>query len=335
MATLELDITCRLRAFAVELSLAAGEEVVALAGPSGAGKTTVLRCVAGLRRPDGGRIACGGETWFEHGRVDVPAERRSVGYVPQHHALFPHLSVERNVAFSGAVPAEVAALLERLGIAHLARELPAGLSGGERQRVALARALARRPRVLLLDEPLAALDAHTRRLVRDELARDLRATGVPTLLVTHDFADAAALATRVAIIVEGRIRQLGTPSELTAAPADAFVVVFTGGSVLAGEADGAVVLLDGGGIAPIGSPERGRVEVGVHPWDVEARPGPAGDGALPGIVDVAVVEGGRVRVRAGRWVGEAVSPDGLEPGAPVHGVIRRATVVGRGRRIGA
>jgi molybdate transport system ATP-binding protein len=242
VATLELDITCRLRAFAVELSLAAGEEVVALAGPSGAGKTTVLRCVAGLRRPDLGRIACGGETWFEHGRIEVPAERRSVGYVPQHHALFPHLTVERNVAFSGASAGEVAALLERLGIAHLARELPASLSGGERQRVALARALARRPRVLLLDEPLAALDAHTRRLVRDELARDLRSTGVPTLLVTHDFADAAALAGRVAVVDRGVLRQLGTPAELVAAPADAFVVVFTGGSVLAGEADGAVVL---------------------------------------------------------------------------------------------
>jgi molybdate transport system ATP-binding protein len=335
MARLELDITCRLRAFAVELSLSVGDEVVALAGPSGAGKTTVLRSVAGLRRPDRGRIACGGATWFEHGRTEVPAERRSVGYVPQHHALFPHLTFERNVGFSGAPGGEVAALLDRLGIAHLAGERPARLSGGERQRVALARALARRPKVMLLDEPLAALDAHTRRLVRDELAGDLRATGVPTLLVTHDFGDAAALAGRVAVMDRGVLRQLGTPAELIAAPADAFVVVFTGGSVLAGEADGRVVRLDGGGIAPIATAERGRVEVGVHPWDVEVRPGPARDRALPGTVDVAVVEGGRVRVRAGRWVGEAASPDGLEPGAPVHGLVRRATVVGRGRRIGA
>ena len=256
-------------------------------------------------------------TWFEHGRTEVPAERRSVGYVPQHHALFPHLTVERNVAFSGAPADEVASLLDRLGIAHLAGELPARLSGGERQRVALARALARRPQVLLLDEPLAALDAHTRRLVRDELARDLRATGVPTLLVTHDFGDAAALAGRVAVMDRGVLRQLGTPAELIAAPADAFVVVFTGGSVLAGEADGRVVRLDGGGIAPIATAERGRVEVGVHPWTSRSGPGRR-DGALPGTVDVAVVEGGRVRVRAGRWVGEAASPDGLEPGAPAH-----------------
>jgi molybdate transport system ATP-binding protein len=327
MAALELDITCRLRAFAVDLSLAAGEEVVALAGPSGAGKTTVLRCVAGLRRPDAGRIACAGETWFAAGEEDVPAERRSVGYVPQHHALFPHLTVEGNVAFSGAPPADVAALLERLHIAHLAGERPAALSGGERQRVALARALARRPRALLLDEPLAALDAHTRRVVRDELAAQLRATRVPTLLVTHDFADAAALAARVAVMDRGALRQVGTPAQLLAEPADAFVVAFTGGSVLGGEADGEVVRLDGGGLARVAAGARGRVELAVQPWDVEVRPGPATDGALPGTVEAAFVEGGRVRVRAGRWVGEAASPDGLEPGAPVHGVIRRAAVL--------
>ncbi len=334
MATLELDLTCRLRGFAVELSLAAGDEVVALAGPSGAGKTTVLRCVAGLRRPDAGRIVCGGETWFDgHGGVDLPAERRSVGYVPQHHALFPHLSVARNVAFSGAPSSEVDALLARLGIGHLADEPPARLSGGERQRVALARALARRPRVLLLDEPLAALDAHTRRAVRDELAAELRATGVPTLLVTHDFGDAAALAGRIAVMDRGALRQVGTPAELLAAPADAFVVAFTGGSVLRGVARGDVVEIDGGGVAPVAAGVEGRVEIGVQPWDVEARPGPATDGALPGTVEAAVVEGGRVRVRAGKWVGEASSADGLEPGAPVHGVIRRATLLSSGRRI--
>ena len=126
MAILELDITCRLRAFAVELSLAVGDEVVALAGPSGAGKTTVLRCVAGLRRPDRGRIACAGESWFEARPAPTsPAERRSVGYVPQHHALFPHLTVARNVAFSGAAADDGGRAARRgCGIAHLAGELP-------------------------------------------------------------------------------------------------------------------------------------------------------------------------------------------------------------------
>jgi molybdate transport system ATP-binding protein len=305
--------------------------VVAIAGPSGAGKTTVLRCVAGLRRPDRGRIACPPDTWFAAGvegpAVDVAPDRRSVGYVPQHHALFPHLSVQGNVGFAGAEPDAVRALLQRLRIDHLADVRPGRLSGGERQRTALARALARRPRVLLLDEPLAALDAQTRRHVRDELADELRDLGIPTLLVTHDFTDAAALAGRVAILVEGRLRQLGTPAELTAAPADRFVVAFTGGSVVAGEArDGAVHVAGGGVIAAGAAP--GPVHVGLYPWDVEVRPGPGPDGALRGVVAGTAVEGGRVRVRVGGWVGESAGLDGLEAGETAHGIVRRAHVVG-------
>ena len=136
----------------------------------------------------------------------------------QHYALFPHLSVAKNVEFGGREQA--AALMERLGIAHLARARPGQLSGGERQRVALARALAREPKVLLLDEPLSALDPHTRDLVRHELHGHLAAFGLPTLLVTHDVADAVALADRVGVIRDGRIVQVGTPAELAAAPAD-------------------------------------------------------------------------------------------------------------------
>jgi len=186
-------ITSELRSFRLALRLAVGDEVVALVGPSGAGKTTVLRAVAGLHRPDHGRIACDGQSWFERERSVDLAPERAVGRLrPQHHALFPHLTVRQNVAFSGADGATVDSLLERLGIARLAGERPARLSGGERQRTALARALARAPEVLLLDEPLAALDAHTRRVVRDELATELRGLGIPTLLVTHDFADASA-----------------------------------------------------------------------------------------------------------------------------------------------
>jgi molybdate transport system ATP-binding protein len=305
MAVLDLDITSELRSFGVALKLAIGDEVVALVGPSGAGKTTALRAVAGLHRPDRGRIACGTDVWFARGdgerAVDLAPERRSVGYVPQHHALFPHLSVEDNVAFSGADAATVASLLARLRIEHLAAERPARLSGGERQRVALARALARAPEVLLLDEPLAALDAHTRRVVRDELAQELRALRIPTLLVTHDFADATALADRVAVIVEGTLRQLATPAELLAAPADRFVVALTGGST---------VRIDGR-------------EVAVYPWDVDVGPGPGPAGALTGTVAATTIEAGRLRVRVGDWIGEAQSPDGLEPGAVAHGVVRR------------
>jgi ABC-type sulfate/molybdate transport systems ATPase subunit len=317
MAVLDLDITSRLRAFALDLRLAVGDEVVALVGPSGAGKTTILRAIAGLHRPDRGRIACKGTVWFARGdgaAVDLAPERRSVGYVPQHHALFPHLSVAGNVAFSGADVATVDALLRRLRIAALADERPGRLSGGERQRVALARALARRPRVLLLDEPLAALDAHTRRVVRDELADELPALGIPSLLVTHDFADAAALAGRVAVVVDGTVRQVAAPEQLLAAPADRFVVALTGGSVVPGR-------VRDGRAEP--HPD-GDAEVAVYPWDVEVRPGAGPPGALGGVVAATTVEAGRVRVRVGSWVGEAQSPAGLEPGRPAHGVVRRA-----------
>ena len=166
--------------------------------------------------------------------VDLPPERRSVGLVFQEYALFPHLDVRRNVGFGGR--GRVDELLERFRISHLAGARPGDLSGGERQRVALARALARNPAVLLLDEPLSALDAHTRGVVRGELAELLAELGLPTLLVTHDFEDAAALADRVGVIVEGRILQLGAAAELLAAPADAFVASFTGANVLRGAA---------------------------------------------------------------------------------------------------
>ncbi len=323
MASLELDLAHALRPFRVELTLALGAEVVALAGPSGAGKTTVLRCVAGLTRPDAGAIRCGGATWLDRATgVDLPPERRSVGYVPQHHGLFGHLTVAQNVAFGGGTREEVAGLLERFGIAGLAGERPGELSGGERQRVALARALARRPDVLLLDEPLAALDAHTRRVVRDELADELRALGLPTLLVTHDAGDAAALADRVAVLVDGRLRQLGTPAELLAAPADAFVVAFGGGLVLAGTGRGEDVALEEGGVVPLAA--EGPVEVGLFPWDVEVGGGPGPPGALRGIARAVAVEGGRARVRTARWSGEAGPGAHPEVGDEVHGVVRRA-----------
>src|SRR4029077_16735664 len=160
-----------------------------------------------------------------------PEERR-VGLVFQEYALFPHLSVQRNVAFGGK--ARVGELLERFRISHLAHARPTELSGGERQRVALARALARDPGVLLLDEPLSALDAHTKVTVRGELAGLLRGFGLPTLLVTHDYEDAAALADRVGVIVEGELRQLATPQEMVARPADGFVASFTGANLLHG-----------------------------------------------------------------------------------------------------
>ena len=232
MGSARLDITVPLRGFDLEVALAVGAETVALVGPSGAGKTTVLKAVAGLVRPSRGRISSNGSTWFDsRGKVNRRPEQRPVGYVLQEYALFPHLTVEKNVSFAGGDRRD---LLERLGIEQLAKLKPGELSGGERQRVAIARALARRPEILLLDEPMAALDPHTRGRVRAELRALLRELALPAILVTHDFVDAAAVADRIVVLVEGRIVQTGTAEELIAAPSSPFVAELAGGNLLTG-----------------------------------------------------------------------------------------------------
>jgi ABC-type sulfate/molybdate transport systems ATPase subunit len=308
VATLALDLDVPLRRFALRLALDVDPGTVALVGPSGAGKSTVLRAVAGLHRPVAGRVALGDDVWFDADRgVNRPPERRSVGYVPQELALFPHLTVAQNVGFGGA--ARAAELLGRMRIDHLADQRPGRLSGGERQRVALARALARDPGVLLLDEPLSALDAETRAVVRGELHDVLAGLGLPALLVTHDAEDAAALAERLGVVVDGRLRQLGPPAELREHPADAFVVRLLGGSVLPARAEpdprgaGALVRPDAGGPALATSePLRGAVGIAVHPW--EPRLVGPGDGALPEVVAGLEPRGDRVRVRLGALVVE-------------------------------
>ena len=285
-----LQLRALSRVGAIELDVAlevpAGE-CLALAGPSGAGKTSVLRIAAGLLRPRTGRVSCGGELWLDTERgVDVAPERRRCGYVFQEYALFPNLRVWQNVAYPlrelpRAERAERAReLLHRFGIAGLADARPQTLSGGERQRVALARALAVRPRALLLDEPLSALDTRTRAAASRALAAVLRAAGVPALLVTHDFAEAAQLGDRVGVIDGGRVVQLGTPAQLAASPVSSFVADFTGASVLTGtarsEAGGlTVVALDGGGEIRSVDERSGPVAASVFPWEISLEP-PAG-----------------------------------------------------------
>ena len=274
MAILHADLSHPLRAFGLDLSLDVGAETLALVGPSGAGKSSVLRAIAGLLRPARGRIVLDGETWLDTARrLDLPPERRSVGLVFQDYALFPHLSVRRNVAFGAPDRNAVGALLERFRIDGLADARPTDLSGGERQRVALARALARKPRALLLDEPLSALDSHTRATVRGELHDLLASLGLPVILVTHDFEDAATLADRVGVLVDGRLRQVGTPAELGAAPVDPFVARFTGAKLVSGtvlgERDGLTeVVLDAGGSMWSSDVLGGRVALSVYPWEV-------------------------------------------------------------------
>ena len=328
MDALHVSLVHPLRAFGLELELELGRETVALVGPSGAGKTSVLRAIAGLLRPERGRIALDGDAWFDsEARIDVPPERRSVGLVFQEYALFPHMTVAENVAYGG--PQRVDELLDLLGIAALRDARPGELSGGERQRVALARALARDPSVLLLDEPLAALDAHTRARVRAELGELLVRLRLPTLLVTHDFQDAAALAPRVGVLVEGRLVQQGSPPELVASPTSPFVADFTGGNLLRGVARPVgsglteVILEDG---SRIFSTDRldGHVGAVVYPWEVAlAREAPADSAQNHVIAPIAslVPVANRVRVRVGPLTAEitAASADrlGLRQGEPV------------------
>jgi molybdate transport system ATP-binding protein len=310
MAQLDLDFAVRLRAFTLDIALSVAAETVALVGPSGAGKTTALAAIAGLRRPERGTVTASDTTWFDHAAgIDLAPERRRVGLVPQDYALFPHMTVAQNIEFAGA--GRTAELLGRLHIAHLAGERPGQLSGGERQRVALARALARDPAVLLLDEPLAALDAHTRLLVRDELGEILGDLAIPALLVTHDFGDASQLADRVAVIDRGHIRQVGTPTQLVTTPADGFVITFTGGNLLEGTANGHEVLLDDGVRIRTATSAQGRVAVGIYPWDLRPSVAPPGDGlnAIEGPLVVHASQGGRTRLRIGRLVVECSNAD--------------------------
>jgi len=214
----------------VDLEVRDGELLVLL-GPSGSGKTTLMRLCAGLERQTAGTISIDGETVD-----DLPPRRREVAMVFQNYALYPHKTVFGNIAFplrvQGEKPSEVrdkvAWAAELFEIGHLLKRLPSQLSGGERQRVAIARAVVRRPKVFLMDEPLSNLDAKVRDYARGELKKFQRRIGVTTLFVTHDQIEAMGLGDRIAVLHEGRLRQIGTPAEIYHNPADTFVAGFIG-----------------------------------------------------------------------------------------------------------
>jgi putative spermidine/putrescine transport system ATP-binding protein len=333
MDTLDLSLDHPLRSYRLSLDAALGRETLALVGPSGAGKSSVLRAISGLLRPERGRVALGEAVWLDtDAGIDLPPERRSVGLVFQEYALFPHLDVRRNVGFGGRE--RVDELLERFRISHLAGARPGDLSGGERQRVALARALARDPAVLLLDEPLSALDAKIRVSLRDEIRAIQKELGITTIYVTHDQEEALAISDRVAVLHDGRIDQVGTPVEMYGAPATPFVAEFIGtmnrlASTVVG--DGVVdyagqrLRVD----AAKGLPNGERVLVLVRPETVSIAPAADGEtpeGAFAGEVISQIFLGSVSRLRMAGSSGEGeLTADLPTTHAQAHAVGDRVT----------
>lgn len=331
--TLDAALRVRRGAFALELDLTvAPGEVVALLGPNGAGKTTALRALAGLTPLTGGSIRLGDRVWDAPPGEFVPPERRSAGVVFQDYLLFAHLDALENVAFGlrargmrrAAARERAARWLERVGLAEYAHTRPRALSGGQAQRVALARALAGDPALLLLDEPLAALDAATRVRVRSELGHHLGDYPGHTLLVTHDSLDAMVLADRLVIVEGGAIVQQGPPGEIARRPRSDYVADLVGLNLFRGRGAGTRVRLDGGAELTVAEPVTGPVyltfapaAVGLHPqrptgsprntWPVTV----AGveqhahtvrvrlDGAIPALADITPATVAELRIRPG------------------------------------
>ena len=330
----------------VELDLEVADgEVLAVLGPNGAGKSTLLRVLAGLLPPDDGRVAVGGETWDDvpAGR-HVPAHERRLGMVFQDHLLFPHLSVTDNVAFGlrtrglrkPAARAAAAEWLARVGIADLGDRRPGRLSGGQAQRAALARALVGEPALLLLDEPLSALDARTRLTVRAELRRHLADFPGSTVLVTHDPVDAMALADRVVVVEEGHVVQAGTPADVSRHPRTDYVARLVGLALLPGTGEGTAVRLDGGGRVAVAEETAGPVFVAVRPESVAlwtTRPEGSPRNIWPARLVSATPHGSTVRCELDGEVplvadvtATAVAELGLVPGAPVWASVKASDV---------
>jgi putative spermidine/putrescine transport system ATP-binding protein len=276
----------------IEIELGEGE-FLSLLGPSGCGKTTALRLVAGFDRPDAGRIVIDGKDI-----TGVPPNKRDMGMVFQAYSLFPNMTARANVAFGLRIRGKsrvdrdgrVKELLELVGLGHAGDRYPHQLSGGMQQRVALARALAIEPRVLLLDEPLSALDAKVRVQLREEIRRIQLELGITTLYVTHDQEEALSVSDHVAVMYGGRIEQMGSPAEMYSAPATPFVAEFIGtmnrfeGTVVDGgvEHGGTTLQIE----AARGRPRGERVLVLVRPETVEVGPANGGGGANTLVGDV-------------------------------------------------
>ena len=324
-------------ALALDVDLAVEEgETVALVGPNGAGKTSCLRAIAGLLRVERGRIALG-ERVLDAAPDGpfVPPEQRGVGFLFQEHLLFPHRSALENVAYGlrargvarRAAHERAATWLERVGLAALRDVLPRSLSGGQAQRVALARALATEPRILLLDEPLAAVDASAKLELRRELRAHLDSFSGVRLVVTHDAVDAFALADRIAVLEAGRVLQVGTASELCGRPRSRYVADLVGVNCFRGSARAGRLALEGGGELITAHAGAGPALATVHPRAVALyRERPSGSPRNVWLAPVLGIEPAldSVRVRLGGalplWAevtATAAGDLGLAPGREV------------------
>jgi len=350
VAGLVADLTVRRGAFTLQLSLTAGPgEVVVLLGPNGAGKSTALRALAGLLALDAGRIVLDASVLADpaHG-VHRPPHSRPVGVVFQDYLLFPHLSVLDNVAFGPRsrgvrrpdARRQAAGWLDRIGITDLAMARPRSISGGQAQRVALARALATEPALLLLDEPLAALDARTRLQVRAELRRHLTGFAGATVLVTHDPVDAAVLGDVLVVVEQGRVVQSGPPAEVARHPRTDYVARLVGLNLLAGRAVGQQVLLSAGGAVTAAEQHEGEVYAAFRPAAVAlflARPAGSPRNVWPGRIVGLEPHGDGVRLEVGgapspgstllaEVTPAAVAELGLVPGTEVWAAVKASDI---------
>lgn len=310
-----LELQRGARSIACELQVESGE-TLAIVGPNGAGKSSVLHALAGLLRLQSGRIELAGQLCDDASPQGFLApEKRRVGMVFQDSRLFPHLNLVQNIGFACADPDTARRWLQRIGLAERATDLPDQLSGGETQRVALARALAADPRLLLLDEPLAAVDAAQRPGLRNLLRHELAEFAGARILVTHDAVDAFSLADRIAVMEEGRITQVGTVAEICQHPRSRFVADLIGVNLIRGHATGGQVQTESGGTLQVADAPEGPVLAVVHPRAIALFPErPSGSPRNIWQAEVAAVEatGDRLRVR---FLGELPWVAEVTPGA--------------------